>query len=322
VPATLEFFSRVSSLTREVGITGLVDITMVTLVIYTFLVVVERTQRSGLIFTGILITGAVYLAARKFDLRLTAALLQGFFAVILVALVVIFQEELRYFFERVALWWVERRLPLYKRKAARLPSRDVEILARTLGDLARARVGALVVMRGKDLIARHLVGGEDVDGLLGESLIKSIFDPHSPGHDGAVVIEGKRIARLGCHLPLSKSLNKLSCSGTRHAAGSMDALFMSFTLELFDTPEIPDILREGKRVLRSGGRIVVVGMSKSGPTDPLVNVFEWTHKHFPNFLDCRPIYVRRAIEEAGFNIRKALLKQMWIPVEIILGEKE
>jgi demethylmenaquinone methyltransferase/2-methoxy-6-polyprenyl-1,4-benzoquinol methylase len=107
-----------------------------------------------------------------------------------------------------------------------------------------------------------------------------------------------------------------------YAASSMDGVFMSFTLELFDTPEIPTVLSECQRVLRPGGRVVVVGMSKEGPKDPLVNVFEWTHKHFPKFLDCRPIYVRRALEEAGFIIRKALIKHMWIPVEIILGVKE
>jgi len=107
-----------------------------------------------------------------------------------------------------------------------------------------------------------------------------------------------------------------------YAAGSMNAVFMSFALELFDTPEIPKVLSECQRVLRLGGRIVVVGMSKAGPHDPLVNVFEWTHKHFPKFVDCRPIYVRRALEDAGFSIRKALTKHMWIPVEIILGLKE
>jgi demethylmenaquinone methyltransferase/2-methoxy-6-polyprenyl-1,4-benzoquinol methylase len=106
-----------------------------------------------------------------------------------------------------------------------------------------------------------------------------------------------------------------------YSAGSMDGVFMSFTLELFDTPEIPRVLSECKRVLRAGGRIVVVGMSKEGPKDPLINVFEWTHKHFPKFLDCRPIYVRRALEEAGFPIRKAVTKHMWIPVEIVLGVK-
>lgn len=102
---------------------------------------------------------------------------------------------------------------------------------------------------------------------------------------------------------------------------SMHAVFMSFALELFDTPEIPQVLRECKRVLRTGGRITVVGMSKEGPGNLLVRVFEWMHVVFPMFVDCRPIYVRRALEEAGFQIKDALRKRMWIPVEIILATK-
>ena len=206
------------SLFFEIGLSGLLDILIVTLVIYTFLVVLKRTRRSGLIFTGIVIVGAIYLLARKLNLLLTVALLQGFFAVILVALIVIFQEDLRFFFERMAALWLERGLPGYKRRRTRLPRREVEILARTLGDLARGKIGALVVLRGKDSIARHLEGGEDVDGLISESLLKSIFDPHSLGHDGAVVIGAGRIEKLGCHLPLSTNFDRLPRSGTRHAA--------------------------------------------------------------------------------------------------------
>ena len=79
---------------------------------------------------------------------------------------------------------------------------------------------------------------------------------------------------------------------------------------MFDTLEIPKVLDECKRVLRPGGRMVVVGMSKEGSKDPLVNAFEWAHKHFPKFLDCRPIYVRRAMEKAGLRVRKALTRHM------------
>jgi len=202
----------------EIGLADAGDILVVTLVIYSFLVAVQRTRRSGMIFAGILILGVVYLLARKFGLMLTVTLLQGFFAVILLALVVIFQEDLRYFFERVGLWWVERRMPRYKRKSGRMQRREVEVLARTLGDLARAKIGALVVVRGKDAIARHLDGGEEVQAIISEPLVKSIFDPHSIGHDGAMIIDGHVLDRLGCHLPLSKNLEKLPRSGTRHAA--------------------------------------------------------------------------------------------------------
>jgi len=214
----VDYLAQLIRVLTEIGPADLVDIGIVTLVLYAFLVAVKRTRRSGLIFTGIVILGLIYIAARLSNLVLTVALLQGFFAVILIALVVIFQEDLRYFFERVGLWWRERGLPLYKRRTRRLPRREVEVLARTLGDLARARIGALVVVRGRDVIARHLEGGEEVQGLLSEPLLKSIFDPHSIGHDGAVIIEGNLISKLGVHLPLSKNLVRLARTGTRHAA--------------------------------------------------------------------------------------------------------
>jgi len=107
-----------------------------------------------------------------------------------------------------------------------------------------------------------------------------------------------------------------------YEANSVDGIFFSFTLELFDTPELPKVLAECKRVLRTGGRIVVVAVSKEGKQGVVVNIFEWAHKHFPNLMDCRPIYVRRALEAAGFTIKEADVGSMWVPVEIVLGVKK
>jgi demethylmenaquinone methyltransferase/2-methoxy-6-polyprenyl-1,4-benzoquinol methylase len=106
------------------------------------------------------------------------------------------------------------------------------------------------------------------------------------------------------------------------AAGVMDAVFMSFTLELFDGPEIPRVLGECRRVLRDGGRIVVVGLSKESGGNRATKAFEWAHRHFPQWLDCRPIYVRRALEDAGFAVRHVKSYTRWVPVEIVLGAKE
>jgi ubiquinone/menaquinone biosynthesis C-methylase UbiE len=101
----------------------------------------------------------------------------------------------------------------------------------------------------------------------------------------------------------------------------MDGVFMSFTLELFDTPEIPKVLAECKRVLRTGGRITVLGMSKKDAHGAIFEMYEWSHRHFPNFVDCRPIFVRRALEAAGFSIRDAEKMTMWVPVEIVTALK-
>lgn len=201
-------------LVKEIGVAGLCDIAFMSLLIYALLVWFKRT-RAVFVLTGILIIGAVYLLATQFGLRVTTLILQGFFAVILVAVIVIFQEELRRFFEQVAVWSLNpntRRRPVGSFRA------EVEILVRTLTDLARERIGALVVIRGKDPIARHLEGGVDLDGELSEPLLKSLFDPHSIGHDGAVVIEQGRVHAFSCHLPLSKDFRQLQHSGTRHAA--------------------------------------------------------------------------------------------------------
>jgi demethylmenaquinone methyltransferase/2-methoxy-6-polyprenyl-1,4-benzoquinol methylase len=137
--------------------------------------------------------------------------------------------------------------------------------------------------------------------------------------DQMVRLAKKRLAEAGI---LERA--RLRCGDAAqlpYAENSMDAVFMSFTLELFDTPEISKVLSECRRVLKTDGRIVVVGMSKEGKHEPFIGAFEWAHKHFPNFIDCRPIYVREALEKADFQIRKALKKHMWIPVEIILGAK-
>ena len=107
-----------------------------------------------------------------------------------------------------------------------------------------------------------------------------------------------------------------------YEADSLDGIFFSFTLELFDTPELPKVLSECKRVLRPGGRIVVVAVSREGKHGAMLNLYEWTHKHFPNLMDCRPIYVRRALEAAGFTIKDADVESMWVPVEIVRAEKQ
>jgi ubiquinone/menaquinone biosynthesis C-methylase UbiE len=102
---------------------------------------------------------------------------------------------------------------------------------------------------------------------------------------------------------------------------TLDGVFMSFTLELFDTPEIPLVLAECRRVLKAGGRIVVVGMSRIGPNGLVTGIFEWTHRHFPNYLDCRPILVRRAVEDAGFHVDESRVMKMWINVELVRARK-
>jgi demethylmenaquinone methyltransferase/2-methoxy-6-polyprenyl-1,4-benzoquinol methylase len=115
---------------------------------------------------------------------------------------------------------------------------------------------------------------------------------------------------------------ELTCGDAEHLpyeSATVDGVFMSFALELFDTPAIPEVLAECRRVLRPGGRIGVVAVSKEGKQGLVVKAFEWTHRHFPNLVDCRPIHVARALEDAGFAIQQVEIQHMWVPVEIVLA---
>jgi hypothetical protein len=92
------------------------------------------------------------------------------------------------------------------------------MLVNTTFDLARDKVGALIVLTGKDIITRHLYGGININGALSEPLLKSIFDTHSDGHDGGVIIKNGMVLQFACRLPLSKDTEQLREKGTRHAA--------------------------------------------------------------------------------------------------------
>jgi demethylmenaquinone methyltransferase/2-methoxy-6-polyprenyl-1,4-benzoquinol methylase len=118
---------------------------------------------------------------------------------------------------------------------------------------------------------------------------------------------------------------KLDCgdgANLLYDASEFDAVFMSFTLELFDTPEILQALKGCHRVLKPEGRLAVVAMVKKERDNLAVKLYEWAHEAFPNYIDCRPILLRSALETSDFNLQQISEHTMWgLPLEIALATK-
>ncbi|MBN1363283.1 MAG: diadenylate cyclase [Syntrophaceae bacterium] len=198
---------------KNIRIQDILDVIIIALMIFAFLTWFKK-RASRFVLIGITLLGGIYLAARFFQLYLTTIVLQGFFAILLFVLVVIFQEDLRGFFERLALLGnIAKKFP----SLSGLKS-TAEIISQTAANLAKNRFGALIVLQGSDPLDRHITGGTNLDGIVSEPLLESVFDPHSIGHDGAVIISGNRVTKFGCHLPLSVNISKHGNIGLRHTA--------------------------------------------------------------------------------------------------------
>ena len=209
--------------------TELLDIALVAPAFYVAIAWL-RTAKAGRAILGALTIGTVYLAALELRLQLTAWIFQAFLAVFVLALGVVLQNDFRRLFERASQW-------SWHRSSGRSRGAEVaELISKTLFEMAEMRCGALVVLLGRDLVTQHIDCAEPLDGLVSRPLLLSLFDPGSVGHDGAVVIDGARVASFAGHLPLSTNTEQIDARGTQHSAAlglseTTDALVLAVSEE-------------------------------------------------------------------------------------------
>ncbi len=203
----LGFFQNAQSFTY---LKGFFDVLIVAVLIYAILVFIKQTH-SFFILWGLLFLVIIGLLSKVFDLGLTSHFFESFLPSFLIIFVVVFQKEVRHFFE----WFLRSN---GKSGPGKMPlsSRVSRMIIDAVADLAEKKIGALIVLAGKFRLEGALEGGWALGGHVSTPLLLSIFDPSSPGHDGAVVIENNLVKRFGAHLPLAEGFQKFGDLGTRH----------------------------------------------------------------------------------------------------------
>lgn len=204
--------TEAADLLQQITLLSIVDVLLVTLIFYGLLRLFQGTQAVSLL-RGILVVALVTLLAAS---RLTAFswLLRNSLSVILVAIPVIFQPELRRALERLG-----RTAPMLGRATREnAAQRVIYEVVRAVEMLSRERTGALIVLEGDTGLEEHIESGERVDATVSARLLTTLFYPGTPLHDGAVIIRGDEIAAAGCVLPLTGRVLPDSSLGTRHRA--------------------------------------------------------------------------------------------------------
>jgi diadenylate cyclase len=194
---------------------GVLDIAVTSLLIYWLFSLIQGTRAVRLVI-GAIVLYIIYVIAQALNLRLLMGIMQTGAVVGLLALVVVFQPELRRALERLgrvgSFGWILS--PAGAGHAEQLAA----VLARTASDLSGQRIGALIIVERETGLEDAAESGVMLHADLSAELLQSIFTPHTDLHDGAVIIRGDRILAAGVVLPLSETSLQRERYGTRHRA--------------------------------------------------------------------------------------------------------
>jgi len=195
----------------NIRLLDLLDISIVAFIIYRIILLIKGTRAVQMLL-GLAVILVVYLASRVGDLYTLNWFLSNFLSSIILVIVVIFQHDIRR-----ALMHVGRN-PFFGSVTYREESEIIDELIKACVSLGNRKIGALIAIERETGIKDILESGTSIDSRVSNELIRAIFMPSSPIHDGALVIQQGRLTLAGCFLPLSQSGDINKNLGTRHRA--------------------------------------------------------------------------------------------------------
>jgi len=189
----------------------LVEILLVTVLLYRILLIIHRTRAMQMLL-GVLLLAFVYFLAQVLDFQLIERILQTLFQYGAIAALVIFQPELRSALARLGQ---SRMLRVFTRlEESEVADEIVEAVLR----LSRSKVGAIIAIENEVGLDEYAQTGSTIEARVSAEMLTTIFTPHSPLHDGAVLVVGDQIRAAGAILPLTQYTVPDKSLGTRHRA--------------------------------------------------------------------------------------------------------
>lgn len=235
----------------QIGIIDVIDILILALVlfgVYRFI----RNRRAGQLALGLLLTVLVLVLSTALNMKAIGFVLRNFYQVGIIAVLIVFQPELRAALEKVGNNPLISRIKDIttgeRRKYMSDLSRDVDSICSAVFDMSRAKVGALIVIERKTKLGDYIDTGVTINAQISAELLKNIFFKNAPLHDGAVIIRDMRVYAAGCFLRISEQEGLDNDLGTRHRA----ALGVS---EVSDAPVIVVSEETGTVSLALDGKI-------------------------------------------------------------------
>lgn len=199
----------------HIGIIDVIDILLVALMLY-YLYRVTRGTSAFSIILGVVMLYLMYIVVRALNMELLSGILGQFIGVGIIAVVVIFQPEIRRFLQMLGLQQNHRISRLFGRENND-SDLDIDSLVKACVDMGETKTGALIVLQQTSDLSLMAEGGIAVDAKVSPSLLENLFFKNSPLHDGAIIINRNRVVAARCILPSTQSQVPKSY-GTRHRA--------------------------------------------------------------------------------------------------------
>ncbi len=203
------------NLTHRVGVVEILDILLVTAIIYEVLILI-RHSRGISVLKGLALLVIATFVSNIFGMTALTWMLNSIVNNGTVVLVILFQPELRQALESIGRGTVLEG----NQKAHHMKSNEKIVMEITQCclDLSRRRVGALIVFEQKTGLNEYIMTGTAIDGRISAPLLENIFEPNTPLHDGAVIVRGDRVVAGACILNLTENRDVARELGTRHRA--------------------------------------------------------------------------------------------------------